>query len=260
MQRRVVVPPIGLALLLLMAGCLTPLGLSSGTETKPLPEPPDTVTNESAKAYAAQFELNDSWNRAVDGEFRPTGQQMSCDTWILDTTDDARLLYVWCTGGIMFDNGMHADAVESALHWVEDGRAWHAPGSPADTTDRQFTSDRRRDFASYSIYNLDDEAHDVTATLAHARNGTRLASFNYTIDGGHELTQSGIPYENTSTVYELTVKTEEDSLSFDWRPDRPNESAGRSELLYVTPDGTLGRVVFWRWGGPTSNEPGSSEE
>lgn len=227
-----------LALLVLTAGCMTGLDVISDTPTpKPLPDPPEHVTNETAREYVTTAEKAHVYNRLLDGH--PTDSQLHCDSIILDAESGVRVAYVICTGGIRLKDDMHADTMASSLYWVERGTIRRVSTHPQDATTRHYTDSSSHNKGSYNIFNLDNQSRDVTVTLTYTANGTQFTTFKYSIEAESSVRQLYIPYENANTTYNVTIQTAGETRSFHWYPARTVGAMGPLLLVYVTPDGEL---------------------
>lgn len=227
-----------LAVITLTAGCTTGVGVLSGTPTpKSLPDPPERVTNDTAGEYVTTAEKAHIYNRLLGGQ--PTDSQLHCDPIILYAATGVRVVHVTCTGGIQFDDMSHADVAAKTLYWVEHGNVHRVSTHPEDATTRGYTADYSQNTSGYNIFNLDDQAHNVTVTLDYGGTRTPVSTFNYSLGPERSVRHHGIPFEDANTTYTVTIQTTGETRSFRWYPARTAGAMGPLLLVYVTPDGKL---------------------
>lgn len=227
-------------LFILTAGCQS-LGVPSSDPTpRPVPEPPDPVTNQTARAYVTTAERAHIWNRNLGGSSQPTELDLSCHPQVLDVRNSARVVWVRCSGGVIYEE-LHTDMVTRALYWVERGRTRRVS-----SRDVAQVSSRVQKGSAVTVYNLDESVHDVRINATFVGNSASLtARYEFRILPEEGIRKEGIPYDDADTTYRVTVTLvrsdgiahdPDDSISYRWHPGR--QVADR-RVIFVTPDGDL---------------------
>lgn len=216
----------------LVAGCLAgPLVTSD--ETEPLPEKPDTLTEETVSNYTTTYERTTIYNRHVDDN--PTENRITCRSDSRVALESAFVVHVQCTGGVRLAGGIlesesHSDVAASADYYVSNDTVIRLDADDWRTETYQGSGPDR---TSFGVVNLANESTAVDVELE--RDDSPL-QFDYTIDPRSGVYQSGLPFEHDSTR-EMRIRTDDASTTAEFTSERIE--FGLPTIVYVLPDGQV---------------------
>lgn len=241
MNNDITIASLCLVFLVVLAGCATPTDFMFGVvPSESVPNPPETVTNETAREYVRTAHEARILNNRILAH--PGNANVGCIPLNVAAKPGVRVIYAWCTGIIESGQGGHIDLVTSALYWVEAGDTRHASAYSSQNAEITEYSPGQN-FTSYGLYNFEKKSNDINVTLSHSTNGSRFATLSSSLGPQSGVTTSFIPYENENTTYIVSVHTANENHSFRWQPGQRKGQIGPRLFIWVTPSGKLSHGI-----------------
>ncbi|WP_435346069.1 hypothetical protein [Haloarchaeobius sp. HRN-SO-5] len=218
-------------LTVLVSGCLAGMVPTLGSAPpEPLPERPDTLTEQTVSNYTTTYEAAKTYNRHLDAN--PTENQITCRSNTRVALESAFVVRVQCMGGVPLANGQHIDVAVSTHYYVSDNTTIRIDGD-------DFRSVRHRSYrpnlTSFDVVNLANESTPVHVELE--RNGSESPlRLDYTIDPHSGVAQIGLQFEY-GTTREMHVRTDDATTTAQFTSERIDFAS--PTVVYILPDGQV---------------------
>ena len=225
--------------IVVLGGCLTSTVLDAGStpDPKPLPDPPQSLVNETVADYVEAAEEAQLYNERLSRH--PTESRLSCDAVVGARTERTVFLYVQCMGGIEFVEGPHEDVATWSIYAVSNRTVERSSIGDAVVRHHDDVNDTTEPDPGYQIVNFDDSTRDTAVSLGRdGGNRSSTLKFNYSLVPGSTVIQNDLPFEY-GTEYEVRIQTGTTSETFVVVPERPETRLGHSTVVCVLPGGRI---------------------
>lgn len=238
-----------LAALLILSGCI---GAESGGDTTTmvdncamdLPNSPSRLTNETAVAFAMEYQRILTYNRICSkDQFHLDGTTARSGATVEFATEDAR--YVFARQAFSYSTDQSSgDGSYSSVYWVSEGsfsrvRHYGAEQHRLDTYSGPSTEESVEHPLQFRLYNLAPEPRTISIKLTYQNDSQPALKYRDRLDGNKGIRLTEVA--TRSGTYSLLIKMHGENTRYTFDVSDPTQN---TVAIYIPPKGhpVVGKV------------------